>query len=331
MSALALPTRPAPIMMPMPITNEPPVTTPARSWNGQTVVTLQDHLLALRQRLPTFHRAPFIVNGMENPQYDVIVGDASDYPVTTVSKAYGLVQHDVVFDQAMAGLATLGFDLHGLEAELALTEHGERFKLSITIPGYDFDPGDGCPLVLRMTVLNSVDKTTAVAIELEWLRLVCGNGMMAGIGACGFRKAHFRGIDEEDIATYLADMLQQVPQDRRLMDAWLNRPLALPHTRAWVDHELTAIWGAPTAARVWHILQHGQDARPQKVFGEDTVPAHERPVIPLETVPGAFAPVANAYHVAQALSWVAKENRNMGTRLRRIKEIPALMLPLLSN
>jgi hypothetical protein len=54
-------------------------------------------------------------------------------------------------------------------------------------------------------------------------------------------------------------------------------------------------------------------------------------VVPLGPIPGAFAPVRNAYHVAQALSWVAKEHNNMGTRLRRIKEIPALMGPLLAN
>ena len=209
--------------------------TPAKSWNGQTVLTANDRLLALRESLPTFHREPFVLNGIENPNYDVIVEDDTDYPITTVSKAYGLMQHEIVFDRAMDGLATLGFDLHGLEAEMALTAHGERLKISVTIPGYDFDPGDGCPLILRMNLLNSVDKTTSVAVELEWLRLVCGNGMMSGIGSAGFRKAHFRGIDEEDIAEYLAVSLQSVPQDRQLMHQWLNRDVArLSRCPGWI-------------------------------------------------------------------------------------------------
>lgn len=311
-------------------------TTPATRWHGQPVRTATDRLHALRQRLPTFQREPFIVNGIENPHYDVIVAADTAYPVTTVSKAYGLVQHASVVDRALAGLDSLGFDVQGLEAELALTAHGERLKLSITIPGYDFDPGDGCPLVLRMTVLNSVDKTTAVAIELEWLRLVCGNGMMAGIGTAGFRKAHFRGIDEEDIAEYLQAALHQVPQDRRLMADWLEQPVPAARALPWVDTALAECWGAPTAARIWHILRHGWDARPIITRGQEGEvqpprPPHARPVTPLGPVPGACAPVANAYHVAQALSWVAKEHPHMATRLRRIKEIAPLMRQLLTR
>ncbi len=332
---VTLTTRPA-VQMPV-IASLPPALppTPATRWNGQAVLTAHDQLLALRARLPTFSRVPFIVNGIENPHYDVIVEDDAQYPVTTVSKSYGLMQHATVFDRAMDGLATLGFDLHGLHAEMALTAYGERLKISVTIPGYDFDPGDGCPLVLRMNLLNSVDKTTAVSVELEWLRLVCGNGMLSGIGAAGFRKAHFRGIDEEDIAEYLALSLQQVPQDRQLLGRWLEQPVTPSRALPWIDQPVAALWGAPTAARVWHILQTGADATPEIHRGSEEapllpVPAHERPVLPLGPVPGAFAPVANAYHVAQALSWVAKEHRNMGTRLRRLKELPVLMHQLLA-
>lgn len=310
--------------------------TPAKTWNGQQVLTTQNQLLALRDRLPTFHREPFVINGITNPQFDVIVEDGTDYPVTTVSKSYGLMQHDTVFDQAIAGLYALGFDVHGLHAELSLTAHGERFKMSLTLPGYDFDPGDGCPLVLKMNLLNSVDKTTAVAVELEWLRLVCGNGMMYGIGSSGFRKAHFRGIDDEDIAEYLSVSLHHVPQDRSLMQTWLTQEIALEHTLPWVDHAVAEFWGAPTAARIWQILRSGRDARPITLRGKDgeeppSMPAHERPVEMLGNIPGAFAPVHTAYHAAQALSWVAKEHNNLGTRLRRVKEIPMLMQRLLET
>jgi hypothetical protein len=313
---------------------EQSLTPPATSWLGQPVISVQDQLLAMEQRLPTFHREPFIVNGIENPAYDVIVEDDTDYPITTVSKSYGLVQHSTVFGKALEGLNRLGFDVHGLHSELSLTAHGERMKISLTLPGYDFDPGDGCPLVLKMNLLNSVDKTTAVAVELEWLRLVCGNGMMYGIGAAGFRKAHFRGIDEDDIAEYLSISLRSVPQDHQLMQGWLTTDVTLSRTMTWVDRPLAELWGEPTAARIWHILRSGNDARPEIIRGKDdeveiSRPAHERPVIPLGSIPGAFAPVQNAYHAAQALSWVAKEHPNLGTRLKRLKEIPTLMQQLL--
>ena len=327
----------APVLDVQHISLDQVLTTPAKSWHGQSVLTTSDRLLALRERLPSFHRAPFIVNGIENPGIDVIVEDNLDYPITTVSKSYGLVQHATVFDQAIDSLSGFGFDVHGLDAELALTAHGERLKISFTLPGFDFDPGDGCPLVLKMNLLNSVDKTTSVAIELEWLRLVCGNGLMYGIGSAGFRKAHFCGISEMDIAEYLTSSLRSVPQDRSLMQHWLQTTVTVDRTLTWVDRDVAGQWGEPTAARLWHILRHGQDAKPEIVRGTEhddhqpTPPAHTRPVIPLATIPGAFAPVSNGYHVAQALSWIAKENTNMGTRLRRIKEIPDLMQPLLSG
>jgi hypothetical protein len=313
-----------------------PMTTPATTWNGQPVRATNDRLLALRDRLPSFHREPFLFNGITNPSFDVIIEDGTDYPITTVSKSYGLVQHDTIFDKAIESLAQLGFDIHALHAEMALTTHGERMKISLTLPGYDFDPGDGCQLVLKMNLLNSVDKTTSVAVELEWLRLVCGNGMMSGIGAGGFRKAHFRGIHEEDIAEYLAISLRDVPQDRGLMQTWLETTVTLDHTRQWVDVPLAELWGDPGAARIWHILRSGRDAKPEILRGKDgeeppAMPAHERPVAMLDAVPGAFAPVRNAYHAAQALSWVAKEQGNLGTRLRRVKEIPSLMHRLLHS
>jgi len=315
------------------ITLDQALAAPAASWGGQPVLTTRDRLHALRQFLPSFHREPFVLNGNRNPAFDVIVEDGTDYPVATVSRSYGLVQHAAVFDRALESLAALGFDPHGLDAELSLTAHGERIKVGFTIPGFDFDPGDGCPLVLKMNILNSVDKTTAVAIELEWLRLVCGNGMMYGIGSAGFRKAHFRGINEADIAEYLTASLRGVPKDRSLMQRWLQSTVSMDRLLPWVDQELCELWGEPTAARLWHILQHGQDAKSEIVRGNidenaPPVPAHARPVTPLNDIPGAFAPVGNAYHVAQALAWVAKEQSNMGTRLKRIKEIPELMRPL---
>lgn len=332
----ALQSRPltGPVFNVHPIPRDEPLTTSATTWNGQPVRATHDRLLALRDRLPSFHRDPFLINGIINPSVDVIVEDGTDYPITTVSKSYGLVQHDTIFDKAIESLAQLGFDIHGLHAEMALTTHGERMKISLTLPGYDFDPGDGCPLVLKMNLLNSVDKTPAVAVELEWLRLVCGNGMMYGIGSSGFRKAHFRGIDEDDITEYLAISLRNVPQDRGLMHTWLETAVTLDRARPWVDGMLAELWGDPSAARIWQILQSGRDAKPEILRGKDgeeppTMPAHARPVLLLDDVPGAFAPVKTAYHAAQALSWVAKEQSNLGTRLRRVKEIPALMHRLL--
>jgi hypothetical protein len=53
-------------------------------------------------------------------------------------------------------------DISGTASSLLLSEYGERMQWSCPIPGMDFDPGDGHPIVLRINCLNSVDTSTVL-------------------------------------------------------------------------------------------------------------------------------------------------------------------------
>jgi hypothetical protein len=205
-------------------------------------------------------------------------------------------------------------------------------QLDVTVPGYDFEPGDGHPLVLKASVINSVDRTTSVSIQLNWLRLVCGNALMYGIGAAGFRKPHFSGINAELIAGYLDDSLQLVPQQQGLLQQWMGEPVRPERLNSWVNGPVNELWGSATACRAWHIIEQGQDGDVQAMGGK---PAEERAMLksvptsreflPIIDVPGAEAPVTTKYHAAQALSWLAKHKTAHTTMLYRLRQIPPLM------
>jgi hypothetical protein len=313
---------------------------PAESWGGQELLATEGRLTEMRQYLPRFRKEPLVLNGVENPTLDLIVEEGTDYPVTTVSKSYGLVQHEEMFDGMVEALESMGFNPSGLEAFMTLTNHGERLLINLTLPGYDFDPGDGCPLVLKVNGMNSVDKTTSIETDLSWLRLICGNGMMQGIGSGYYRKAHLKGITPDAIEGYLRGALEDVPRDRSLLSKWLNIEVSRDEAMQWVDGEVARSWGDPAAARLWSILTTGMDARPiplrreEPVEGEEPippVPPHARSVEVLGKVPGAFSPVRNAYHASQALAWIAREQVNMGTRLQRVKAIPLTMAALVGR
>ena len=93
---------------------------------------------------------------------------------------------------------------------------------SCAIPDMDFNPGDGYPLVLRINCLNSVDTSTVLEIAFSWFRLVCSNGMMFGLKDSRLRRRHIQSLDPEDIAAYLKEQLDQIPQEKSMYAIWLQ-------------------------------------------------------------------------------------------------------------
>jgi hypothetical protein len=77
------------------------------------------------------------------------------------------------------------------------------------IPGFDFEPGDKNPFVLRISCLNSVDTTTVLEISLSWFRSICSNGMMFGLGSNKLRKRHIRSLDPDDIVSFLQSEFEE--------------------------------------------------------------------------------------------------------------------------
>ena len=191
------------------------------TWEGATVVELTGKVAALFPHVPVFSRHPFRVGSEENRFKDEIRREPlkitdEPIPVATVSKTYSLIQHRDVLSSVFRALKMIHIDISGIDSSLLLSEYGERMQWSCAIPNMDFDPGDGYPLVLRINCLNSVDTSTVLEITFSWYRLICSNGMMFGLKDSRLRRRHVQSLDPEDIAAYLKEQLDQLPQEKSL-------------------------------------------------------------------------------------------------------------------
>lgn len=210
----------------------------------------------------------------------------------------------------------------------------------LTLPDYDFEPGDGYPIVLRVNCLNSVDRSMALEIKLSWLRLVCSNGMMYGVGDTKLRRIHLKSLSSEDIAKYLESQLEKLPDEQSLYKQWFKAKLSISQIECWADEQLAKSWGNYVAARACHIARTGYDGKvvnPSRqsfqltLFDKGRVKPHELLVEDEIQVPGAHAPVTNAFHVSQVLSWLAKERGTIQAQLEWMMQIPNLMAVLLNS
>ena len=329
----------------------------ALTWHARKVQIHKGSINEIRQQIPYFRRDPFRVeNGGMNQHFDIIVrkplkenhgyllpdDDTVHIPVATVSRQYNLIQHHDVLQALEDALKQINFDPQRLEAELALTEYGERMRISFFLLGYYFDLDGGDPIVLKVNALNSVDKTTALEINLSLERLVCSNGMTYGISDARFRKIHLQSLLLEDIKEFLKEQLEQFPKEQRLYKNWHQReilhrklseskpsPGQIEH---WIDKVVAEKWGVHAAARVYHIAKTGYDGEIVKPF-EKNVKPHDREVSSVNKVPGSYeyAPVRNAYDIAQVLSWIAGQRGTIQEQLEWMMEIPGLMNALLKT
>ena len=353
----------------------------AHTWHGRKVKFRKGSISNLRQEIPYFRRDPFrIEGGGENQHLDIIVREPlkgnQDYllpqddevhiPIATVSRQYSLVQHHDVLDALEEALEHTDFDSKCLEAELTLTEYGERMWINFTLPTsgfnldvdtYGFSPDDGYPVVLKVNALNSVDKTTALEINLTWHRLVCGNGLIYGEDV-DFRKIHLnKSLNSGAIKEFLATQLQpeRFSKQRERAKKWYTTKVVTKklseekpspgQIEYWIDEIVEKRWGAHAAARAYHIAKTGEDGnvgpqenvKPLAKTGEDgnvgpglkNIKPHERRVKPTVKVPGSYAPVRNAYDISQVLSWLAGQRGTIQEQLKWMMDIPYLMEALL--
>ena len=334
------------------------------TWYSRKIKVFKGSISELRQEIPYFRRDPFRVDdGGINQHLDIIVrkplkgnrgyllphDDEGHIPIATVSKQYILVQHHNVLDALEAALSEKGIDLAKLEAELKLTEYGERMWASFTLPTHGFnpdvytwfDPGDGYPVVLKVNVLNSVDKTAALKINLTWHRLVCSNGLIYGENI-DFRKIHReKSLKSGAVEQFLDTQLEpeQFSRQKKRSEKWYTTKVVTKtlseekpnpsQIEYWIDEVVAKKWNANAAARAYHIAKTGYDgdvAPPQK-----GVTPHEREVSSTNEIPGAFAPVRNAYDISQVLSWIAGRRGTIQDQLKWMMDIPYLMDTLLKT
>lgn len=338
-----------------------------RTWFGRTMNVTEGVMSELLENVPCFKKVPYaIADEGVNPNLDMIVRDRLkphsgglfpdtdqvQVPIATVSKKYELVQHRELLDTLASALRKKRFDLSRLEAELCLTEFGERMWFSFTLPAYSFNLPDNAldkhPLNLTVNALNSVDKTTALEINFFWYRIVCGNGMVYGDNI-EFKEIHRTdSINPDAIEEFIERQLEQYDSQQQILRKWYDAKVAIMdlsgstpssgQIEKWLERSVSKKWGIHAAARTYHIAKTGSDGKfvnseknttqkKKKVkFNDLTLdPKTEKPV------PGAFAPVRNAYDISQVLSWLAGQQGTTQKQLKWMADIPKLMSALLKT
>lgn len=311
--------------------------TPSK-WLNSNVTVHIGSMIEVKEHVPSFDRRPFALTRSEtttvraNNRLDTIVrlpfaGDPDCIPVGVVSKDYALLQHSSVFDEAMKALADARIDPASVAAELRLTELGERMKLSLRLPdNYLFDPGDKCPMTVRLECLNSVDGSTRFRAVMGWFRLVCSNGLTIGITRSESDLRHVGDLHLKHIGDVLRTGINEYKLERDVLIRWLDADVSEDDLRKWADNELKLHWGFKAASRAWHIAQSGCDVDvigPYKGHSPTTVP-----VVRTEAVPGSPKESTSLFDVSQILAWLAKERRDIQEQMEWREQIPALMATL---
>lgn len=290
------------------------------------------------KNVPSFVRRPFAVRSSAHDSFrdhsrlDAIVrlpvnGDADCIPVGVVSRDYALLQHTEVIRAAEQALEAAQIDPGDVDAELRLTEYGERMALSLRLPDtYLFDPGDRFPMTVRLECLNSVDGSTRFRAMMGWFRLVCSNGLVIGVTESESDRRHVGDLQLEDIGLVLRAGMTDYKLERDTLLRWRNVEVKAAGLRAWVDRDLKAAWGFKAAARAFHIAGSGRDVEvigPYKGHSPTSVRVERG-----EAVPGSPEQSTSLFDLSQILAWLAKERSDIQEQMAWREQIPTLMASL---
>lgn len=303
-------------------------------WFNSPVMVYKGITTGMGEYLPDFERRCFNLPMPDanftciNPNLDMIVRkpyhDSHYAPIAVVSKDYKLVPHREVFEVAVKAMENNGIDPSETQSELALSEYGERMNLCIFLPEqYDFDPGDGEKLAMRLELFNSVDGSSKFKVFIGWFRFVCSNGMILGIKKSTFQRRHQAGLSIDDIGAVLESGLRNSKDEKEQFKTWRARDVRPNGIVRWINEDIRKIWGFKAATRAYHIARSGYDVKitgPYKDEKPTTIPVKQG-----DRVPGTPDRIANAYDVSQVLAWLAKERKDIQEQLQWREQIPELM------
>ncbi len=329
------------------------ITPTDKIWNGSPVTVYEGPIQALRDHIPLFERRTFgpalqpICEDPDHPffappsglsginhYHDVIVqmplkADTVEIPVGIVSKQYTLVQHRMLFDEAITALKSAEIDPAEVKARMEMTEFGERMHLGFLLPErFNLKLKDD-EMGLRLECFNSVDGSMKFTCVIGWLRFVCSNGLVVGVADTYYKQRHNRFLEMTDIAAMLGAGIESTTRERETYLTWSKKNVTEDKLQQWTNKQLAKRWGVKAAARTWHITRSGYDISFADPF-EKGLPT-EKTVNFEKKVPGAILPGNTVYAVAQSLAWLAKERRDIQEQLQMKREIHDLVRPLLGR
>ena len=310
-------------------------------WLKSTVTFHSGTIDEVRTVIPTFERRSFGLTQADgkrsrlNEHQDIIVrapiGADSDFvPVGVVSKEYALVQHHAVVDVVLRALEVSDISPADVNANLQITECGERMALSVFLPTrYAFDPGDGNPMALRLECLNSVDGSTGFRALIGWFRFVCSNGLIIGVTRSDVRRRHVGGLTLDDVAAVLQAGLAECEAEKRNFQLWRRTEIEFGRVEKWIDDDLRKAWGFKAATRAFHIASTGRDVTvvgPYKRHFPTTIPVRAG-----EAVPGAAERCRTVFDPSQVLAWLAQDRADIQEQLSWREQISEVLKPFIPS
>lgn len=304
------------------------------NWRSREVSYVSGLWPQVRKQIPSFELDEFRSDGEElaNPYLKAVfrlpmTAFERRMPVGVVSNKYTLAQHTAVADLCIKGLQDCGFDPAQFDCQLGLSALGEWMNFRVFLPKeYNLMPTDQQPMRLRLECFNSVDGGACLELFLGWYRLICSNGLVIGKSLRRVREIHDAKLDISVLTRLVAEALETVAGDRKLLASWSSTAIKRSALAPWANNKVSDAWGKLAAFRVFHICRTGHDAEFHDPF-EKGAPT-EKQARMLDPVPGAANPAANLYDVSQALSWVATHRRNADERSSWQRDIPGLIAKL---
>ncbi|MFH7326431.1 DUF932 domain-containing protein [Desulfurivibrio sp. C05AmB] len=308
-------------------------------WLNSPLSSYEGSLKEIRNYVPKFERRPFAIAQSDNKfslinkRLDTIVrkpfkDDPNFIPVGVVSREYALIPHLAVLDISEKAFAYHKINPEDVNAELKITEYGERMALSLYLPQqFSFDPGDGHPMDMRLECFNSVDGSTRFRALMGWFRLICSNGLVIGVTRSDFCRRHVGDLSLNDVGKVLYSGIREAENEKSNFEQWRKKHISPKDLMPWVENTLKKGWGYKAATRLYHIARTGHDAEisgPYKGNTPTTIKVEKG-----QKIPGAPAECRNLYDVGQALAWLAKERRDLQEQLAWREEISDLLKPLM--
>lgn len=307
-------------------------------WFNSPVTVHEGTLTDISQFIPDCHRQDFALGNnarfSANKRLDMIIRkpfgpERTFIPIGIVSKDYVLLKHAEVIDTATKSMKSLGTDPANVQAEITITEYGERMALRVYLPEkYEFDPGDGNKLAMCLECFNSVDGSTRFRALMGWFRFVCSNGLVIGVTQADIRRRHIGDLTLNDLSMVLSSGLERAQADKENFRKWQQKTVQGKALAPWVEKDLRDQWGFKAATRVFHIARTGHDV---EIVGQ----YKDRTPTTIETkqtrrVPGSPFKSENLFDVSQILAWLAKERRDVQEQMEWREQIPAILDPLMS-
>lgn len=147
--------------------------------------------------------------------------------------------------------------------------------------------------------------------------------------AMQLRQQHRQQLQIEELGRLLREALQSVDADHETIANWREQVVSEEMIVEWADEDVRQKWGIKGAVRVLAVVGTGWDAelrgdlknkRPSEIATDRTV-----------EVPGILPPVADAFGISQALTWIAGQRTDVQDDLEWRSQVPELMQLLLNR